>query len=117
MIMADPAPSSYPKPDQPQPQFVDDKSPHCIPFILTQLRAHQPKHPDEPFFIGLNGVQGAGKTTLVKALSNTLREQEHLETLVISLDDLYLNHADLVELARTHPDNPLVQHRGEPGKW
>lgn len=61
-------------------------------------------------------MQGAGKTTLVKVLSETLRNQEHLETLVCSIDDLYLNHEDQVELARSHPDNPLVQHRGEPGK-
>jgi D-glycerate 3-kinase len=100
----------------PEPQFIDDKSPICIPFILSRLRIHQSQNPTTPFFIGLNGVQGAGKTTLVKVLSETLRNQEHLETLVCSIDDLYLNHEDQVELARSHPDNPLVQHRGEPGK-
>jgi len=63
----------------------------------------------------MNGVQGAGKTTFVKALSDRLRQQEHVETLVLSLDDLYLTHPDQVALAREHADNPLVQHRGEPG--
>jgi D-glycerate 3-kinase len=94
------------------PTFIDDKSPHCIPFILSRLRA---QNPNSPFFIGLNGVQGAGKTTLVKALSETLRDKEHLETLVCSIDDLYLKHEDQVELASSHAGNPLVQHRGEPG--
>jgi len=97
------------------PTFVDDKSPHCIPFILSRLRIHQAQNPNTPFFIGLNGVQGAGKTTLVKALSEALREEEHLETLVCSIDDLYLTHEDQVELASSHAQNPLMQHRGEPG--
>ncbi len=97
------------------PAFIDDKSPHCIPFILSRLRVHQAQSPNSPFFIGLNGVQGAGKTTLVKALSDTLRKEEHLETLVCSIDDLYLTHDAQVQLASSHAENPLVQHRGEPG--
>lgn len=96
--------------------IVDDKSPHCIPFILSRLRQHQQQNPDTPFFIGLNGVQGAGKTTLVKALADTLQHKEHLETLVCSIDDLYLKHEDQVALAKSHPENPLIQHRGEPGE-
>jgi D-glycerate 3-kinase len=32
----------------------------------------------------------------------------------LSLDDLYLTHADQVALAAAHPDNPLLQHRGQP---
>ena len=50
----------------------DDKSEHCIPFILERLQIHQQKYADDrdapPFFLGLNGVQGAGKTTLVSVL-------------------------------------------------
>ena len=97
------------------PQIVDDKSPICIPFILSRLKKHQAQAADKPFFIGLNGVQGAGKTTLVSALAGTLREKEGLETLVCSIDDLYLKHEDQVALANEHVQNPLVQHRGEPG--
>jgi D-glycerate 3-kinase len=33
---------------------------------------------------------------------------------VLSIDDLYLPHADQEALAKSHPDNPLVQHRGQP---
>ncbi|KIN08214.1 hypothetical protein OIDMADRAFT_111304 [Oidiodendron maius Zn] len=95
--------------------IVDDKSPHCIPFILSRLSVHQATNPSRPFFIGLNGVQGAGKTTLVSTLARTLQEGKGLETLVCSIDDLYLTHEDQVALAKEHPLNPLVQHRGEPG--
>jgi D-glycerate 3-kinase len=48
-----------------KPEIIDDKSPHCIPFILSRLEIHLKKQLNKPFFIGLNGVQGAGKTTLV----------------------------------------------------
>jgi D-glycerate 3-kinase len=99
---------------QSKPQITDDKSPLCIPFILRRLEIHRAQHPDKPFFIGLNGVQGAGKTTLVSALKETLQGRG-LETLVCSIDDLYLKHEDQLALARQHPDNKLVQHRGEPG--
>lgn len=91
--------------------FVDDKTPICVPFILGQLQQHTEKR---PFIIGLNGVQGAGKTTLVKSLSAVL-EEHGVHTLVCSIDDFYLNHEDLVALGKEHPDNALVQHRGEPG--
>jgi D-glycerate 3-kinase len=48
----------------------DDKSQYCIPFILERLEAHRQLYARvenaPPFFLGLNGVQGAGKTVLVR---------------------------------------------------
>lgn len=111
-----------PTPDRPlQTRVVDDKSPIIIPWILSQIEEHRKQHPEEtdqrPFIVGLNGVQGVGKTTLVRALAQTLQEREGLPTLVVSIDDFYLTHADQLALAAAHPDNALVQHRGEPGKY
>lgn len=110
-------------PDAPlQSRVVDDKSPKCIPFILERLKAHQARQsasggssPAKPFIIGLNGVQGVGKTTLVKALAETLQQRERLQTIVVSIDDFYLRHQDQLALAAAHTDNALVQVRGEPG--
>lgn len=120
------------------PAFQDDKAPICIPFILEQLQAHQEAHrkaaqlqrpsssvqppqdgvaarPLPPLMIGLNGMQGVGKTTLVAALAGAL-EARGVRTLVCSVDDFYLTHGDQRALAEAHPDNALVQHRGEPGE-
>ncbi|KAL8337964.1 hypothetical protein RB598_006717 [Gaeumannomyces tritici] len=109
-------------PDAPlQSRIVDDKSPICIPFILDRLAAWRKERDGagggqaRPFIIGLNGVQGVGKTTLVKALAETLQRREMLRTLVVSIDDFYLTHSAQLALAEAHPDNSLVQYRGEPG--
>jgi len=101
------------------PDIRDDKAQHVIPFILSLLSQHQSQYANDsnppPFFIGLNGVQGAGKSVLVDILKKTLSSPPHnLSTVVFSLDDLYLTHADQVSLAESHPDNPLLQHRGQP---
>ncbi|KAJ4294771.1 hypothetical protein N0V88_005005 [Collariella sp. IMI 366227] len=109
-----------PTPEAPlQSRIVDDKSPIVIPFILERLAEFKKQHAVDPhprpFIIGLNGVQGVGKTTLVRALAETLQDREGLSTLVMSIDDFYLTHADQLALAASHPDNALVQYRGEPG--
>ncbi|MEQ1956110.1 hypothetical protein [Mesorhizobium sp. CN2-181] len=64
--------------------------------------------------VGLSGPQGAGKTTIMQALCDTLAE-DGLQAVSISIDDFYLTHSEQVALARSHPDNPYLQHRGYPG--
>lgn len=94
------------------PPFTDDKTPIVTPFI-TALLANYPPTTPRPLIIGLNGLQGIGKTTLVTSLAATLSANHR--TLVISIDDFYLSHSDQLALAAEHPDNALVQNRGEPG--
>lgn len=51
----------------------------------------------------------------MSTLAAKLRQPPHcLPTTVLSIDDLYLPHHLQIELAVAHPDNPLVQHRGQP---
>lgn len=50
----------------------------------------------------------------VNILRSALYELNDLPTLAFSLDDLYLTNADQRRLAAANPDNPLLQHRGQP---
>lgn len=54
------------------PEIEDDKSRPCISFILSRLKVHRQTYPEAegapPLFVGLNGVQGAGKSTLVRSM-------------------------------------------------
>ena len=65
------------------------------------------------YFLGLNGGQGTGKSTLAALLALILREHHGLSTVVVSLDDLYLPKATREELAEQV--HPLLQTRGVPG--
>nr|POE54511.1 putative kinase mug58 [Quercus suber] len=102
------------------PNILDDKSSHCIPFILDRIADHRRAYAAKgeappPFFIGLNGVQGAGKTTLVTSVFKTLSSPPHsLPIVVLSIDDLYLPYSRQAALAKAQASNPLVQHRGQP---
>ncbi|KAF2180496.1 hypothetical protein K469DRAFT_729757 [Zopfia rhizophila CBS 207.26] len=95
-------------------KIIDDKSVHCIPFISEHLSKQRRKCLDKgeqplPCFLELNGVQGAGKTTLTSR-----SPPRSLPTTILSIDDLYPTHTAQVALAQSRPDNPLIQHRGEP---
>lgn len=58
--------------------IIYDKSQVCLDFILEQLKQQPQKQDkasvDPPLILGLNGIQGSGKTTLVciPILSNFL---------------------------------------------
>lgn len=58
--------------------------------------------------LGVNGPQGAGKTTLGRALAGP-------GVVAVSIDDFYLPRADQVALAARYPDEPLFAARGGPG--
>ncbi|EJD49727.1 P-loop containing nucleoside triphosphate hydrolase protein [Auricularia subglabra TFB-10046 SS5] len=65
-----------------------------------------------PLFVGVQGPQGSGKTYLSARLPEALAP---LRTAVLSIDDLYLPHAELQRVARQHPNNKLLAGRGQPG--
>jgi D-glycerate 3-kinase len=63
------------------PEIIDDKSEHCVPFIIDRIKVHRESFESKgekptPFFVGLNGVQGAGKTTLV-CINHEVPSQYH----------------------------------------
>lgn len=98
---------------------VKDKTPFLTSFILPLLSEHVSRKPvasSPPFFLGISGPQGSGKTSLVTTLAANLRASPYnFNVVVFSIDDIYLTHADQIALRKLYPDNKLVQHRGEPG--
>lgn len=67
---------------------------------------------DRPLVVGLCAPQGAGKSTLTALVTRLLRRRG-LKTANLSLDDLYLTHAERLVLGRTV--HPLLRTRGVPG--
>ena len=91
--------------------YVDTVQHWFIP-LAEQIRL---KHvmSEGTFFVGINGCQGSGKSTLVDFLSEYLAKKEGLTVAVLSLDDFYYS-ADHRATLSTHI-HPLLKTRGVPG--
>lgn len=66
-----------------------------------------------PLVVGINGAQGAGKSTLFNLLEVILEEGFGLKVVGLSIDDLYKTRQDRERLADTV--HPLLKTRGVPG--
>ena len=64
--------------------------------------------------LGISAPQGCGKSTLVEQLE-LLYTWTGSRAATVSIDDFYLTYADQSQLARTYPDNGLLQYRGNAG--
>ncbi len=79
---------------------------------LTDLkRKHSTK---APLFVGINGPQGAGKSTLTAALVEAF-ELIGQKALTLSIDDFYLTHDEQKNLAQKFSHNSFLKQRGYPG--
>lgn len=86
--------------------------------IIPRIQQHLSRSPAEqkcPFILALTGLQGSGKSTWTDALVKALHRQHHYTAINISLDDLYLDHDELVALRELNPSNKLLRTRGQPG--
>lgn len=70
------------------------------------------RQPGAPLLVGVTGPQGSGKSTAAGAMA-LLLEERGLRTATLSLDDLYLTHAERRRLAADV--HPLLAVRGVPG--
>lgn len=97
---------------------------HNLPeeFRLTVKKHYKPladrifsqfKKSDNAYFVGINGCQGSGKSTLTDFISNYLITEYQLNVVVMSLDDFYLTREKRNQLA--HEIHPLLATRGVPG--
>lgn len=64
--------------------------------------------------VGIQGPQGCGKSTLAAAVVERAR-LAGLAAVAMSIDDVYLTHAEQRALAGRHPGNRALEHRGYPG--
>ena len=76
--------------------------------LLLRLTSNHNK----PLFIGINGAQGTGKSTLAKLFKLCCTEAK-FKVAVLSIDDFYLSKAARAQLAETV--HPLLATRGVPG--
>jgi D-glycerate 3-kinase len=91
--------------------LVDDLD--RIYFPLAHLISEGLNVADQTQIIGINGAQGAGKTTFGNLLKVVLEKGYKMKVLLLSIDDLYLKRADREKLsAKIHP---LFITRGVPG--
>lgn len=81
-----------------------------LSFCVANVRAAGRR----PHVVGLQGPQGAGKTTLAKQVLSLL-PGHGLRGVSVSIDDFYLTREGQLRLAGAHPGNPYLEHRGYPG--
>ena len=67
----------------------------------------------KPLFLGINGAQGSGKSTLTGLLELLLTESFNKRVISLSIDDLYLGKSERQQLSEDV--HPLFITRGVPG--
>lgn len=95
---------------------IDHDLEHALADVYIPLATaltEQARGQDAALLVGINGAQGAGKSTLCSLLQVVLEEGYCQRVAVLSIDDLYLTAAERKVLSqRVHP---LFATRGVPG--
>ncbi len=91
--------------------YASDARQCFLPLIRDIIEAMQSAQ-QRPYFLGINGAQGTGKSTLAALLSSLL-EQAGYRVAKLSIDDFYYSRARRQELAVAV--HPLLGSRGVPG--
>jgi D-glycerate 3-kinase len=82
-------------------------------FPLAQQIEKQSFIHSAPLFLGINGAQGTGKSTLAALLKCMLESGTDKQCAILSIDDLYFTQAKRKQLAENI--HPLLKVRGVPG--
>ena len=93
---------------------MDKKLSRIETWLIPLIKSHTRIHPSRPLILGLSGVQGSGKSTIVTSIQDLLIAKGY-KTAQFSLDDLYMTHADQCALAAANKSNELLQSRGQFG--
>ena len=91
--------------------FRDTAQKWFIP-LAERLKSHH-NGAKRTIYVGVNGCQGSGKSTLSAFLCGYLQHTYHLNVVSLSLDDFYLTRSERMAMAvKIHP---LFKTRGVPG--
>ena len=91
--------------------FHDTAQKWFIP-LADKLKMHH-TGAKRTIYVGINGCQGSGKSTLSAFIKSYLTEQFQMNVVSLSLDDFYLTRSERIALAvKVHP---LFKTRGVPG--
>jgi D-glycerate 3-kinase len=91
--------------------FTEVAESYFIP-LAEQIKMHQTSA-GNTYFVGINGSQGSGKSTLSEFLNVYLSNTYAMKVVVISLDDFYLSREERQIVASDV--HPLFATRGVPG--
>jgi D-glycerate 3-kinase len=83
---------------------------HYLPLASWLESQRQPR---KPLFVGINGAQGTGKSTLADFLRLALEHGANWRIAVLSIDDFYLTRSERKALGKQI--HPLLETRGVPG--
>ena len=90
--------------------FRDIIEQHYLPLASTLPRIRKGKR---LLFLGVNGAQGTGKSTLADFLSMAAQSMFQWNVAVLSIDDFYFTLEERGHLAKVV--HPLLKTRGVPG--
>ena len=80
--------------------------------LAEEIKMHQ-SSAKTTYFVGINGSQGSGKSTLSAFIKDYLTENYDMKVVVMSLDDFYLSRIERQIIATDV--HPLFTTRGVPG--
>ena len=80
--------------------------------LAEEIKLHQ-SSAETTYFVGINGSQGSGKSTLSAFMKDYLTETYGMNVVVMSLDDFYLSRIERQIIATDV--HPLFTTRGVPG--
>lgn len=103
--------ASFTKEHQLPVEFLNTANKYYVP--IAELIFDKFKQSGAPYFVGVNGCQGSGKSTLTQFIGEYLIKEHQVNVAVLSLDDFYLSSQQRHALANSV--HPLFKSRGVPG--
>ncbi|CAG8512453.1 7785_t:CDS:2 [Paraglomus brasilianum] len=96
---------------------MSSKAQSVIQFIVERFENlnRQRRFSLKPLIIGISGIQGCGKTTLVSNVVRKLDQDHNLVAVSFSADDFVHTYEKQVQIKLNNSQNRLLEKRGLPG--